>query len=582
MGSQTRSSTVAWSSPSTPEQQAYYSRHAKKRATYGWVQSGLHVLHSVISFGAWYMLVEAGIGRYYYSPILFAGLSVAALLILHPLLATTWQTFFYDKFDNDSRTDSSIWIPVAIAALLLFTEYQGAQRLLVARVQPPATTAPTAYDADEAGSVRTVEDAKKSALADAAGVYEAKRQAIVATANAQVAKAQRRKAGWKQVAAIHADRDVKLATLKTEEATARQGIVDKHTKAADDHRARFTTLRSDADTKTRAAQQQYENELAATGSYAWIISLGVLGLILGLGYARVRINVRSGILPVYNFTELDAHGGAAQRIGVALRDALNRQTMRLAVWLHRTLSPNKAIEDFDGTVIVVPSSYNSAAQPASAKGGLQVLASNTTPASEPSQTTPPSTRPPDYEPFKLPVRRNSMYSGAGSHQRPAQEGQQISPQMRVSSNGRPATYSEGSQSVSQPVTPVTQQTDAAPNDTDAAMRNYKTEIMRDVANLRNENGVRLTIMLRLLKSAKALNQLTVAPGFAPSDPVRTDVQTLVHGLYTEWDVRTNQPPMPEQYEEGEERQTFQALQSTLWFIVQHLNPGQQWDVSNES
>lgn len=98
--------------------------------------------------------------------------------------------------------------------------------------------------------------------------------------------------------------------------------------------------------------------MANAGTTGWIISAVLLLLICALGYAQVRINVNSGILPKRNFTVLDAHGSMIERIATALGDAINRRTLQFSVWLHRLLSPSKELQSFDGTVVARPGNYN--------------------------------------------------------------------------------------------------------------------------------------------------------------------------------------------------------------------------------
>ena len=98
--------------------------------------------------------------------------------------------------------------------------------------------------------------------------------------------------------------------------------------------------------------------MGSVSTYAWVLSVGLLLLIAGLSYRAVRINVKSGILPLRNYTVLDAHGSIAERLFTAFGDAANRRGLQFAVWIHRLLSPKEAITSFDGNVVAKPGTYN--------------------------------------------------------------------------------------------------------------------------------------------------------------------------------------------------------------------------------
>lgn len=383
---------IAWTQPTTQEQVDYFSKHAKKRGTYMIVQTMLQLLHAAIAFGAWYMLAEASIGRFYSSPILFSAIAFSALAALHPLLKTTWATYWYDQLDDDPNTDSSVWIPLTIVALLLFTEYKGAQTFLESKVVAPIAINTDSIQQSTTGYRSTIEGFKHTEITDIDAAYAAQKAAVRATATAAANKVANKKDGWKKVRSINNDRDTRLAALDVELAAKKTAINDKYALRMEQQDTRATTLVAGADSHNQKQVEQYQSELNATKSYAWVISLALMGLILGLGYACVRINVKSGIIPQYHFTELDAHGGPLQRIFIALKDAINRQFMRLAVWIHKTLSPTRPLTDFDGTVMILPGNYNGAGHSPSI-----ATAKKETPANNPEPQR-------DYRPFSLPSR----------------------------------------------------------------------------------------------------------------------------------------------------------------------------------
>ena len=114
-------STTVWSQPSTEEQVRYFSKHAPKLRAYGVIQTIMQAAHTALAFASWLMVFSWALQNtewIWLAPIMSGG----ALITLHYLFRVTWSTFWYDRLDDDPNTDSSVFIPVAIIALLLVTE----------------------------------------------------------------------------------------------------------------------------------------------------------------------------------------------------------------------------------------------------------------------------------------------------------------------------------------------------------------------------------------------------------------------------------------------------------------------------
>lgn len=376
-------STTMWSTPHTDEQKRYFSKHAPKRRVYGLIQTVLQFLHGFLAFAAWVAVFAWAFEKV---PVLqpFAPyLSTALLLVFHVLFRVTWSTYWYDRLDNDERTDSSIFIPLAIMAVLLFTESQGARMFLEQQVKPLTIQATDAAERDYEKAYAEANTAYSAAVKNIESVYREKQRAAALPYNNRIAQLRRRKieddterkAIYNQVATLERQRDEATAPI----AAAKAAELEKALQRQTTQQARATTRRDghvqQIDTGNQAEQQRHQADIANAGTLGWLISLVLLGLISALGYAQVRINVKSGILPLRNFTVLDAHGSAVERIGTALGDATNRRTLQLAVWMHRILSPQRELQSFDGTIVAKPGQYNTP------KGMF-------TPGNTPAPTTP--------------------------------------------------------------------------------------------------------------------------------------------------------------------------------------------------
>jgi len=355
-----------WTTPHTDEQRRYFSKHAPKRRVYGMIQTVLQALHGFLAYAAWYAVFAWAFTKV---PMLMPAAPYLAgllLLVFHILFRVTWQTYWYDRLDDDDRTDSSIFIPVAIMAVLLVTETEGAKLFLQAQVRPPETADATVVDGALGSQKAGLEKEYQSKQSEIAALYKSKERAATLPFDNRLAALQRRRADDEsarkaiasEAATIRRQRDASLEPI----AAARAADLERAMRDYEAKAARAYDLAENQRTailsKNSAEQARYESEHAEASSIAWLISGVLLGLIAALGYAQVRINVNSGILPRRNFTVLDAHGSVVERIGTAFGDAANRRSLQLAVWIHRLLSPNDALTSFDGTVVARPGHYN--------------------------------------------------------------------------------------------------------------------------------------------------------------------------------------------------------------------------------
>lgn len=351
-------STTVWTQPATDEQRRYYSKHAGERRVFGWITSLLQTAHGAIAFAAWtaiYLWIFKAVPFMVPTAPFIAG---ATLIALHILFRTTWQTFWYDKLDNDPNTDSPIWVPVAIFILLITLEVQGAKQYLAGQVAPVAEKNTTQIDAEHATTIASIEQAYRNQVASINEVYKAKTapidRQIASARNRSADTDQERRQNRNRIAALQSQRDAILAEKATELKRALDEATGSRTKAT----ARREQAVTGIDTHNAGELARYSAEMGSVGTYAWVLSLGLLFLIAGLSYRTVRINVKSGIIPLRNYTVLDAHGSLPERIFTAIADAVNRRGLQFAVWMHRMLSPKSAITSFDGTVVAQPGTYN--------------------------------------------------------------------------------------------------------------------------------------------------------------------------------------------------------------------------------
>lgn len=355
-----------WTQPSTDAQKRYYSKHAAERRVFGWITTVLQGTHGFLAFAAWTAIYLWLFQMVPFLMPLAPFLSGATLLAMHVLFRTTWETFWYDRLDSDPNTDSPVWVPLTIIALLLIAEVQGMQTFLAGQVKPPTergteqinqehTTTLSAYETSWEKEKSDIEAIYRTKELAAAGRFDRKIRSLVEKVSDSPAERAEKK---RQVASLRAQRDAVLQPIQEAKAAALETAYNRHSTFKGQEMQRKTTLVAAIDSSNTAEYMRFNNDMKATNTYSWLISVALLFLIAALSYRSVKINVESGILPLRNYTVLDAHGSLPERIWTALADAINRRGLQLAVWLHRTLSPREAITTFDGTVVAKPGEYN--------------------------------------------------------------------------------------------------------------------------------------------------------------------------------------------------------------------------------
>jgi hypothetical protein len=359
-------STTMWTQPSTEAQRRYFSKHAPKRRVYGIIMTVLQAGHGVLAFAAWFTIFTWAFSKVPMLQPAAPWLAGAILLVFHLLFRVTWDTFWYDRLDDDPNTDSSPFIPIGIILVLLGTEVYGAQEFLTGQVERAAIVSTTPIDSIHRQSVSAIDAQYEKDKADVTATYAKKEHTAAAPYTNAIKALRRRRADSpaeqrsinSQIATNERKRDEAVTAVQQESAAALEALLKKKDELKDEENTQRKIHRGITHDVNRKETQRYETEIAEAGTYAWVISVIMLALIAGLGYARVRINVKSGILPLRNYTVLDAHGSMLERLWTALADAFNRRGLQLAVGIHRALSPRHAITSFDGTVVARPGTYN--------------------------------------------------------------------------------------------------------------------------------------------------------------------------------------------------------------------------------
>lgn len=359
-----KNSTTVWSTPQTDEQRRYYSKHAAERRVYGTITTVFQFIHGALAVAAWATIFMWVFSRI---PVLipFAPvLAIISLMTLHVLFRTTWETYWYDKLDQDPKTDSPVWVPALIILLLLGTEIYGTRQFLAGQIKPPQTKSVAAHEESMSNELKRLEDSYNLAISRISATYGEKEKATTLPYDRKLRKLRSQMTEGNtsyiksQIAQTESAKQNALSPIASAKAAAQERALQSLEDAKKAAETRRDEQVASIDDLNALEASRYISETGSVNTYAWAISLFLLALICGLSYRTVRINVVSGILPIRTYTELDAHGSIPERIWTALSDAFNRRSLQLAVWIHRVLSPKKAITSFDGTVVAKPGTYN--------------------------------------------------------------------------------------------------------------------------------------------------------------------------------------------------------------------------------
>jgi len=356
-----------WSAPSTDAQRAYYSTHAPKRKVFGIGQVALQAAHIALGFAAWAAIYGWAFRGFPAMQPFVPALAVGSLLVMHVLWATTWATFWYDRLDDRTETDSSPFLPLVIMAYLGFPDRKGATMFLQQQVAPPQTTDVRPLDEQFASKIAEMESQYDRDRARLEEVWDEKARAAALPFQRNIEGWQRKRATseadrifiQKNIAAFTRQRDAAVAKASEGKAEALHQLYSNHQQRKEQAESRHLSLLDHVDTGNTAEFTRYQSDLSDAARWAWLISLFLVGAAAALSYARVRINVRSGILPLRSYSTLDQHGSALEKFWIALADGTSRQLHRASVALHRALSPRESLTDFDGNVVIAAGDYNS-------------------------------------------------------------------------------------------------------------------------------------------------------------------------------------------------------------------------------
>jgi hypothetical protein len=360
-------STTMWSKPATPQQQAYYSKHSPKLKVFAWAVTVKQIAHVLLALGAWTQIYEWATQSVPFLQFLAIPISLLIVYTLHKIFEVTWETFWYDKLDDNDKTDSSIVLPLLILIVLVLSEKQGAQMFLEGKVKPASYKDDKELSQSSSNQIAQEVQLNAAALAAIDAAYKPLLSAKSSKYDSEIAAWQRRPVISdndavfikRNVSAFEKKKQAALAELNAKKAAEIMSQNAAHQDALAKIKARTSTLLARIDDSNADETSRLESDLKAVRVSSWLISLFLVIGIAGLMYAQVAINVNSGILPIREFTDLDAHGSVLSQLAMVIGDIYKRRGVALASWIHEKGSP-KSVRTIDGSVKIVEGSYNQA------------------------------------------------------------------------------------------------------------------------------------------------------------------------------------------------------------------------------
>lgn len=380
---------TTWTSPSTPEQKYYYSKRKGKLNAYQVTAALIQVVWAYYDFPAYNYIFSAAFEDMPSMLWTAPWISAVLLAIMHYILRETYTTYWFDKLDNDEKTDSSIWIPIALIVVLFVAGRYGVKMSIEAKIPEPVEK--TYVEAEQPresrdARLKTQYDSEKQAIQD---VYKKKSAAATLSIDNRIASLQRRRPD---------DRDERKQ-INTELSVLRQRRADALSPIEQAEAGELTALLERRKSEQTAIDHDYNRSISQINAHndekkgdhratmsrvswgSWLLSFFFVFIYCAIGYAIVSIKVKSGILPLRDHTVLDQYGGPIGRAWYVIQDIFNRQFYRATLKIHEVgTAGTGTLSHMDASYQEAQANYNSAGLPAAiplktqAKAAEEVLA----------------------------------------------------------------------------------------------------------------------------------------------------------------------------------------------------------------
>lgn len=377
---------MQWTKPDSKEQIKAYSKFAGVMANYNRARFFTqYVLWLPIASFALTKLVLNGVDRFFQIPFLFAFIPLFFfVLFLHKLLYAEYQTYWFDKLDENEETNSSILFSLILCFGLGALEYMAASQTLIDTLDNPVAEKYTEPDS-----------LYKAKISELNNLYETRKENAEENYKEQIISASptlyndwqdweaKKPNDYKDKLYIEKMRK-KYRTRFYQNPKVAEVLATKQTYLNDlqkNHESELMKLQNERDlTKTKidsdnaAAIAGYQSNVLAAKSIGGILSLVCLLIFLWCTYKEVQLKCLCGIFPVRTFTDLKAHGSDSSKFFAVVNDVITRWIHARLFKFHRTQS-NKIgqLTSLDGSLIMEDGNYQEEATKTESLNGKKVL-----------------------------------------------------------------------------------------------------------------------------------------------------------------------------------------------------------------
>ena len=353
-----QTTTTVWSTPQTEAQKNYFSRMGGFRRLLTVGITIFIALCIALDLAGAISLSEATIGRVTDNVFILKGIPFILLNALHIIGRKALETHLYYKWDTDPQTNLSLAYAIVPYAAILVLGIFGSQQYFSGFVTPVEEKDKSSIDSRVAGLKEAAKSDYNAAINAANAAFDASKKAANASANADIASQNKRRkktAGDiavinKEIRKINAEKDAKIAKAEEVKAADIAAAAAAQKMAFDAANNEHQSGISAANSHNEKELSRFDSEKAKANSFSYYINIIVLLLTIMLIRQKVYIDTKSGIFPIRQYTELDAHGGVLAQAQSVFSDIFSLNMLNMLSAIHRAGVP-KEVKTFDGKVV---------------------------------------------------------------------------------------------------------------------------------------------------------------------------------------------------------------------------------------
>lgn len=313
---------------------------------------------AVTDFAGFKAIFTNGFETVAFLKMLIVPLTLITLFALHTGLYVSSRTYFFDTLDDDPNTDSTIFLPLLITALLIFGSREGNKTLMEGWGHKAEIASTAEVDQRRNEALTLAERTYQNQALAITETSAAKEKAVRNSYNNQI-KAQERIAAntghdWKKALArkeitrLKSERDAQLDSIALGTATLLEKLGQENMAEVARIKEQHQELETGILSGNKLERSREEASELFARRFSWVFAVGFAALFWLIMWRYVAISVKSGILPKHTFSDTSTRGGVLNWYSLALKDIFTRQSIRVAVWIHRQgIAGTEELKDFN-------------------------------------------------------------------------------------------------------------------------------------------------------------------------------------------------------------------------------------------